>query len=564
MTPRLEIDRLSVVAGERAVAETGGLSVPRGGVLALVGPAGCGKTVLLRSLAGLAPPGLLAHGRARLDGALLPFGDPAAMESWRGRRLALATQRADAALPAHRTLGYLMAESLARPAVADSAAVHRAAAEALERLGVLAVNRRLAQRPDAFGPGTRWRAALALALAAGPAVLLADAPGEGLDPTVRLRLLERLVAWARHAGAALVLTGRAEDGLAAVADRVVTLGVERPVQAAPPRLPPPPPDAGAPVLSVRDLKIAFPLGRTLRGGTRWLTVFDGVGFDIAEGGSLALLGESGSGKSVLARAVVRLIPAVSGRVTWRGRNLLAYDAERMRRLRRDLQVLFPDPRAAMDPLRTVGQQIGDVLENLRPTILKTERTGLATILLEKVGLPRTLAGAWPADLSAAEAVRAGLALALAPEPRLLVCDEPMAALAEPERSRFLDLLLDIRHRDGLTLLYATDNAAEALRVGGRVMVLGAGRVLEAADAAALADKPRHPYSRALLAAASGGPVGADGDPASPGAAPGGCVFRLRCPRVRDFCAQAEPTMETVGEGHTVSCHYWDLDDDREG
>ncbi|PWC80945.1 hypothetical protein TSH58_00510 [Azospirillum sp. TSH58] len=330
---------------------------------------------------------------------------------------------------------------------------------------------------------------------------------------------------------------------------------EVPVPAPPPVEPAP---SGPPVLSVRDLRVAFPLGRGWRGEERWLTVVDGLSIDLAEGETLALLGETGSGKSVLARAILRLVPPVGGQVSWLGTDLAAAPPEAMRRARRDLQILFPDPLAAFDPLMTIGAQLAATLELLLPPRSAgrsaTDRAARLAEALEEVGLPAAVLDLYPGALRPAEAARAGLARALLPEPRLLVCDEPAATLDGAERADFLALLRAIRRRRRLALLYATQDAAEGLRIGRRALVLLLGRIVESADSAVLAAGARHPYSRALIAASRLARPALHGDPPSPLRPPTGCVLRLRCPLAHDGCAQVPPTLDPVAPGHRVACH----------
>lgn len=555
----LRVQGLSLLTSRDILLDRLSFAVEAGEVLALAGGAGAGKTLLLRALAGLAPKGVTVLGDIHI----------------RGRRI-LVTQ--DAALTPHRTLGAQFVERLAHQSGLDERTALRRAAEALERFQVPAAARRLALHPHELGEAMRWRAALALAMAVEPSVLLADAPGAALDPTQRVRLLSDLAVWTREAGTALLLTGRPQadparsglgrSGLARsdLADRRLILDqgrLEIPQEEHSPAPPPSEPaPSGPPVLSVRDLRVAFPLGRGWRGEERWLTVVDGLSIALAEGESLALLGETGSGKSVLARAILRLVPPVGGQVSWLGTDLTAAPPEAMRRARRDLQIIFPDPLAAFDPLMTIGAQLAESLESLLPAQFlpaqsAADRAARLAEALEEVGLPDAVLHLHPGSLHPAEAARAGLARALLPGPRLLVCDEPAATLDGAERADFLALLQAIRRRRRLALLYATQDAEEGLRIGRRALVLLLGRIVESADSAALAAGARHPYTRALIAASSLARPALHGDPPSPLRPPTGCALRLRCPLAHDGCAQITPTLDPVAPGHRVACHARD-------
>lgn len=547
----LRVEGLSLQAGHDALVDRVSLTVRPAEVVAVTGLPGVGKSMLLRALAGLLPPAIHATGSVR-----------AADNRY------LVTQ--DGALTPHRKLADQIVELLGERLGLDSGTALARAVAALERFQVPQAARRLTLHPFELSEPLRWRAVLAMAMAAQPALLLADAPATGLDPTIRARLLDDLAAWARETGTALVMTGRPQDGVAGPATRALTLDHGRLREAVPPDQTPespppesPPPESPAasatsrppPALSVRDLRIAFPLA----GGARLLTAVDGVGFELATGESLALLGESGSGKSVLARALLRLVPASGGQVAWMGTDLLAAPPEVLRRARRDLQLLFPDPLGALDPAMTVGAQLAEGLEALRPDLSPTARAARVGEGLREVGLPESLTDRAPTDLPAAVAARVGLARALLTDPRLLVCDEPAATLSGGERDGFLALLAERREARGLTLVVATQDADAGLRLARRALVLLLGRVVETADGGTLASDPRHPYSRALIAAAEGRRPALHGDPPSALRPPSGCALRLRCPRAHDFCAQAVPELETVAPGHRVACHYWDGD-----
>ncbi|WP_431854676.1 ABC transporter ATP-binding protein [Azospirillum sp.] len=528
--PLLLADGLTVRCGGTVIVLNADFAVEPGAVLAISGPAGAGKSLLLRAAGGLLPTGYVADGHVS-----------------RPERIALVPQTAR--LTPHRTLGAQFTEVLGGDAPAR-------AVLALERLEVPMAARRLSLYPHELPEGLRVRVALALAVASDPQVLLADAPGAGLDPTVRARLLWLLAAWARERRAGLVIAGR---DAAAPADRALHLDLGR---LGPPPEPGEHPEAapsagGAPVLSVRDLRVAFPVGRTWLGGTRWLSVVEGVGFELAEGETAALLGETGSGKAMVARAILRLVPAAGGRVAWHGRDLLILDEAAMRHERRDVQALFPDPRAALDPLCSVGGHVAETHAALVPEEDAAMRPVRVADALARAGLPLAAADLYPAALTVGEAARAGLARALVTHPGLLVCDEPTASLDAADREALVGHLLHLQGQQRTTLVLATEDAALAFRMAHRVLVLLAGRVVEEADPAALRADARHPYTQALLAVAEGRKPELRGDPPSALRPPGGCPLRLRCPRAADVCADSVPVLETVRPGHRVACHRWD-------
>lgn len=523
------------------------LSLDAAEVVAVVGDEGSGKTLLLRALAGLLPPGVERVGRVAAGRAVLV---PADGGLWPGAPLA-----------------EQFVAALAPFGLGRGAALRRAE-RLLTRLHVDHPARWLPLYPHQMGEGNRWRAALALGMAAlnggtgteeTGGLFLADAPGAGLDPTVRARLLHLLADWARESGAAVLLAGRAGDGLDGPADRVLRLSggslgpaPERDEAVAAPLVP-----SGPPVLSVRGLRVAVPL---VRGGGGPLVV-DDVSFDVGRGETVVLLGESGSGKAVLLRALARLMPAVSGRAAWMGHDLLTLDDGAVRAARGDVQMLFPDPRAALAPTVTLGDQMTEALDALQPGFTPAEQAARVAAALELAGLPLAATGYYPARLPPELAAAAGLARALVTGPRLLLADDPFAALDDGGRGRFLERLLRVQQARSLALVVATADADAACRLAHRVLVMLNGRVVEEAPAADLVRDPRHPFTRALLAAAEGHRPALDGDPPGLFAVPSGCPVRRRCPRVRDFCAQVVPEPEVVRPGHRVSCHYWDVADD---
>jgi oligopeptide transport system ATP-binding protein len=318
--------------------------------------------------------------------------------------------------------------------------------------------------------------------------------------------------------------------------------------------------AAIPLLEVHDLQVRYPIGAPLWGGRRF-TAVAGVSFSLARGESLGLVGESGSGKSSIARALLRLIPA-SGRVLFLGRDLLAMDSAELRATRERLQIVFQDPLGALDPRMTVAELVGEPLLEFRRAS-RREHRALVTRMLGQVGLGGELLARYPHQLSGGQAQRVGLARALMLGPQLLICDEPVAALDVSIKSQVANLLRDMREQLQLALLFIAHDLATVRYLCDRVMVLYLGQVMEIAARAALYGAPRHPYTRALLAA-NPVPDPSRSPPAAPipGEAPAvlempqGCVFRNRCPLAVARCAQEVPALRTVGES-LVACHRAD-------
>lgn len=318
--------------------------------------------------------------------------------------------------------------------------------------------------------------------------------------------------------------------------------------------------AGTPILQIRDLHVRFDLGRDgfLR-PRRELEAVAGVSFDLAAGQTLGIVGESGCGKSTLARAILGLNSA-SGSVRFSGHEILGLSERAMRRHRRNLQVIFQDPLASLDPRMTVEQIVAEPLRALLPQLSGRQRRQRITATLERVGLSPAHLNRYPHEFSGGQAQRIGIARALIVEPRLIVCDEPTSALDVSIKAQVINLLRDLQRDMNLALLFITHDLAAVRHIAHRVLVLYMGRMMELADAEALYQNPRHPYTRALLAAipqietaGQQAAVPLSGEPPSPINVPSGCVFRTRCPMAVERCKQEVPQLRDVA-GHRVACH----------
>lgn len=318
--------------------------------------------------------------------------------------------------------------------------------------------------------------------------------------------------------------------------------------------------ATAPLLEVQDLRVRYPAGSHSLSARQPVAVA-GVSFTIQPGESLGLVGESGSGKSSIARALLRLIPA-TGRVLFQGHDLLRLRPAALRAAREHLQIVFQDPLGALDPRMCVANLVAEPLREFRPAAA-SERRRLVEQMLGRVGLGGELLARYPHQLSGGQAQRVGLARALMLGPKLLICDEPVAALDVSIKSQIANLLRDMRDELHLALLFIAHDLATVRYLCDRVMVLYLGRVMEIAPRAALYGAPRHPYTRALLAANPQpdpsrqqftAPI--RGDLPVPGYTARGCVFRQRCPIAVPRCAEEAPPLRAVGD-NLVACHRAD-------
>jgi len=325
--------------------------------------------------------------------------------------------------------------------------------------------------------------------------------------------------------------------------------------------------SGATLLQVRDLKVHFPVrtGGVLFGRYTPLRAVDGVSLDLKAGETLGIVGESGCGKSTLGRAILQLAAATDGAVSWLGRPLKDASGGDLHALRREMQVVFQDPLASLDPRMTAGDIIAEPLCNFHPALSQNERTRRVQDMMAKVGLLPSMINRYPHEFSGGQCQRIGIARAMILKPKLVVCDEPVSALDVSIRAQVVNLLMELQREFGLSLIFISHDLAVVRHISHRVMVLYLGRVMETAARDALYARPLHPYTQALLAAVpipdpvqqrAKRAVILAGDPPSPLSPPSGCVFRTRCPHATDVCAEKVPQLESAHTDHEVACHHW--------
>ncbi len=318
----------------------------------------------------------------------------------------------------------------------------------------------------------------------------------------------------------------------------------------------------APLLEVENLTRHFAVRRGLfgRGGT--VRAVDGLNFTVQAGETLALVGESGCGKSTTGRLVLRLLEPTEGTVRFAGRDLLHLSSSEMRALRREMQIVFQDPYASLNPRMTVGDTLSEPLA-LHGLASSTGRRARVAELLSLVGLRPEHSRRYPHEFSGGQRQRIGIARALAVEPKLIVCDEPVSALDVSIQAQVVNLLQDLQKRFGLSYIFIAHDLAVVKHIADRVAVMYLGKIVEIGEKKALFARPRHPYTQALLSAIPipdpalqrRGPV-LEGDVPSPMAPPPGCRFHTRCPYARERCRVEEPLAVDDGDGHRTACHFW--------
>jgi oligopeptide transport system ATP-binding protein len=323
----------------------------------------------------------------------------------------------------------------------------------------------------------------------------------------------------------------------------------------------------APLLEVRDLKVHFPVktGGALFGRHVLLKALDGVSFSLAPGETLGVVGESGCGKSTLGRAVLQLIHPTAGEVVWLGRPIQDLSVQDMRPLRRDMQMVFQDPLAALDPCMTVGQIIGEPLDTFMLSLPKADAKERVKEMMAKVGLSPHMVNRYPHEFSGGQCQRIGIARAMILNPKLIVCDEPVSALDVSIQAQIVNLLMRLQREFNLSLILISHDLSVVRHISHRILVLYLGRVMEVASRDELYANPRHPYTQALISAvpipdpdreANKPRIVLTSELPSPFEQPSGCLFRTRCPKATALCAEVAPPEDRVSATHSVVCHYW--------
>jgi peptide/nickel transport system ATP-binding protein len=595
----LRIERLGVAfrapRGEVTAVRDVSLSVARGECLGVVGESGAGKTQLFLATLGLLSAAARVTGSASLGREPLIGRPQRELDRLRGAQVGLVFQDPMTSLTPHLRVGEQIAEPIVRHCGVSWRQGRRKALALLDRVHVPDAARRLRQYPHELSGGLRQRVMIAIALACEPQLLIADEPTTALDVTVQAQILALFAELKRESGMTLVLITHDFGAVAGLADRVAVMQagsiVELDTAAAVFKAPRhdytrallsrtitldscvPPPPAGAAqacaaapsALGIASLTVKYPGRRSWRGSGAVHALQD-VSLELRAGEALGVVGESGSGKSTLARAALQLIRPSAGRVSWMGRPLAGLPARQLRRLRRDLQIVFQDPLASLDPRMTIGAIVGEPLRAHEPRVDARARQRQVSRMLERVGLDPQMAARYPHELSGGQCQRAGIARAMILGPRVLVCDEPVSALDAAVQAQILELLAGLKSEHGMSILLVSHNLAVVRRLCDRVLVLFRGRMMELADSRALFVRPLHPYTRELLEAVP--VIDPDVQPgrlrrARLGEAPGGqeetgagggCAFRARCPHAIADCATRQPAWEAAPGGSRVACH----------
>jgi peptide/nickel transport system ATP-binding protein len=584
--PLLDVRDLTVRYGGNTVVDGMSLAVSAGRCLGVIGESGAGKSQAFLALLGLSGEAASVQGQATLSGEDL-IANAARL---RGRRVAMIFQDPLTSLTPHLRIQEQIAESLMRHRGQDRAQALEGAGRLLLQVRVNDVPRRLRQYPHELSGGMRQRVMIAMALACDPELLIADEPTTALDVSVQAQILALLRQLMAERNMALVVVTHDMGVICALADEVVVMRHGRIVErgevarvlrspgheytrtliAATPRMddPAPAPRAqGAPAtLEARGVSVRHRLDAPLFRRPRELVAVDGVHLRVAPGEALGIVGESGCGKSSLARALLRLNPLAAGDLVWLGRPIQDLGGEPLRAVRAGLQMVFQDPVASLDPLQGVADIVAEPLRALRPELDATTRAARVRAMLDEVGLGAEYADRRARELSGGQCQRVAIARAMVLEPKLLVCDEAVSSLDVSIQAQVLELLARIKREHGTSIAFVSHNLAVVRRLCERVLVMYLGRAVETGPTEAVFRAPLHPYTRMLLAsvplldparerarlAAQSFP----GDTPSAVDRPAGCEFHTRCPLSQPACAATRPEPENAAPGHEVACLRW--------
>ncbi|MCC6708355.1 MAG: ABC transporter ATP-binding protein [Gammaproteobacteria bacterium] len=529
----LEVEDLVIHFGAEAhaVHAVDGLSfsVAAGETVVLVGESGSGKSMAALAITRLLPAtARIVSGAVRLDGEDLFKLPEYRMRDVRGAAVGMIFQEPQSSLNPVMRIGAQIGEALVRHQGLRGAALRARIIELLEAVGIGDAAARLDEYPHQFSGGMKQRVMIAIALAADPRLLIADEPTTALDVTIQAQVLELIKAEQKRRGMGILFITHDLAVAYQIADRVLVMRHGRLVESGTrdefygspqhaysrqlfDALPSwdkrvreghaPTAAQAEPLLTVRDLAIEFPIRRGLfKRKVGALRAVDGVSLAVEKGRTLAIVGESGCGKTTMGKGILRLTPLAAGVVEFDGVDLATLDAAAMRRRRAQLQIVFQDPVASMNPRMVVGDIIKEGMVAQGIGASNSERDERVAELLGQVGLEIGHARRYPHEFSGGQRQRICIARALAVEPRLIVCDEPTSALDVSVQAQILALLRSLQERLGLSYLFVTHNIGVVAYIAHQVAVMRGGRIVEQGPVDEVLHRPRHEYTRQLLAA----------------------------------------------------------------
>lgn len=581
----LGIDKLTInyPDSESPAVRDLSFSIGRGEAVGVVGESGSGKTQTAMAIMGLLPANAEVSGSIRFEDRELLNAGPAVLNEYRACRIAMVFQDPRSALNPYVRIGKQLSRILIDHRICNSAEAKNRTIEMLNKVGLPDPERQYRAFPHELSGGMRQRAMIGAALLGEPDLLIADEPTTALDVTVQAQILRLIRSLHEETNSALLLITHDLGVIAGSCERVLVLdhgdiveeGETRDVFRSPtdarttalieaaPRVNSPVmvgalSQAAETILDIANIAVRF--RERSAGWGESLNAVKPMSLTVADGETVAVVGESGSGKTSLVRAALGLIRPDGGQVSFIGSKLPADLADRRNDTRRQMQMVFQDPLASLNPAMSVHQIVVEPVIVHSPELKKRERSTLAGEMLQRVGLDDSLKYRYPHELSGGQAQRVAIARALILQPKVLICDEAVAALDGSVQAEILKLLVEEQARSGLSIIFITHDLAVVRQISHRILVMYMGRLCEIATNDTMFARPRHPYTKALLSSVpvpdpdnqpDEAPL--SGEASSILRPPSGCPFHPRCQHAIAVCSEDIPEPAPV-ESTTVACH----------
>ena len=505
-----------------------------GECVGIVGESGSGKSQTFMAAMGLLAKNGRAEGEIIFQNHNLLELSVEQLNHVRGKSMSMIFQDPLTSLTPHLTVLEQMSEVVALHMQLSKSDTRRLCTQWLDRVRIAEAGRRLNQYPHELSGGMRQRVMIAMSMLCNPTLLIADEPTTALDVTVQAEILDLMDELKRENGTAIALITHDMGVVARMCDRLHVMRhgeyieegdveqifyqpqhsytkmlldsmprIDNPERASQHQLTPlAKGQSGADFLKVDDLKVHFEI--KISGGlwpkTIPLKAVDGVSFELRPGETLGIVGESGCGKSTLARAILQLIPPTGGSVTWLGKPLNGLNRAALKDKRKDLQIVFQDPLASLDPRMSISDSIMEPLRTFANHLSHSEKRETVLQMMDKVGLARNMINRYPHELSGGQNQRVGIARAMIMRPKLVICDEAVSALDVSVQAQIIKLLMDLQRELKLSILFISHDLAVVREVSHRIMVLYLGRIVEFADSSDIYANPIHPYTQQLISA----------------------------------------------------------------